>query len=152
MVTTTVKIYLSKLCSWIIIALRLSIGELKRLRRSKINFHNKRSDTDVHLLYLVDQEHGNQWHQNYVLHLPEGLDDWSMSAGLQWFNSGFLHKKGSRRKCENYRTISLISHTSKVFLRTLKRLLESYGCRQIPKQQAGFIRGGDTREQILNIR
>jgi hypothetical protein len=71
-----------------------------------------------------------------------------------WVNSIFipLHKKGSTKKCENYRTLALISHSSKVLLYIIKDRLSSYLGWQIPNEQAGFVKGKGTREQILNIR
>lgn len=63
-----------------------------------------------------------------------------------------LHKKGSTTKCENYRTLSLVSHASKVLLKILKTRLKAYLDCQIPQEQAGFVKGKGTREQILNIR
>lgn len=38
-----------------------------------------------------------------------------------WTNSAFIpiHKKGSTQKCQNYRTISLTSHASKILLRII---------------------------------
>jgi hypothetical protein len=71
-----------------------------------------------------------------------------------WVHSTFvpLHKKGSTRKCENYRTVSLISHTSKILLRIINQRLKQYLDTQIPQEQAGFVKGKGTREQILNVR
>ena len=63
-----------------------------------------------------------------------------------------LHKKGSTKKCENYRTISLMSHASKILLAIINKRMESYIDRQIPREQAGFVAGRGTREQILNVR
>ena len=37
-----------------------------------------------------------------------------------------LHKKGSFQKCENYRTISLISHSSKIMLKIILRRLQHF--------------------------
>ncbi|XP_037872901.1 LINE-1 retrotransposable element ORF2 protein [Bombyx mori] len=73
-------------------------------------------------------------------------EDWTESILIP------LHKKGSTRKCENYRTISIISHASKILLHIINKRLESFISRQIAKEQAGFVKGRGTREQILNIR
>ena len=35
-----------------------------------------------------------------------------------------IHKKGNIHKCENYRTISLISHMSKIMLKVILRRLQ----------------------------
>ena len=54
--------------------------------------------------------------------------------------------------CSNYKTIALISHASKVLLHVINRRLHYYLTRQIPEEQAGFVKGKGTREQILNVR
>lgn len=72
----------------------------------------------------------------------------------EWAESIFipLHKKGRTENCSNYRTISLISHASKVMLCVIHTRLRNYLDSQIPPEQAGFAKGRGTREQILNIR
>ena len=47
---------------------------------------------------------------------------------------------------------ALISHTSKVMLRTLQARLQQYVNQEIPDVQAGFRKGRGTRDQIANIR
>ena len=71
-----------------------------------------------------------------------------------WSNSLFipLHKKGSTKKCNNYRLISLISHASKVLLHVINKRLQSYLSREIAPEQAGFVKGRGAREQILILR
>ena len=49
-----------------------------------------------------------------------------------------LHKKGSKKKCENYRTISLISHSSKIMLKIILNRLKHYTEEIISEKQAGF--------------
>ena len=73
---------------------------------------------------------------------------------MDWTRSTFIpiHKKGSTKKCENFRTIALISHPSKVLLHIIKNRLKYYLDSQIPAEQAGFVKGKGTREQILNAR
>ena len=51
-----------------------------------------------------------------------------------------------------YRTIELISHTSKVMLKILQARLQQYMNRELPDIQAGFRKGRGTRDQIANIR
>ncbi len=72
----------------------------------------------------------------------------------QWCRSVLipLHKKGDARLCSNYRTIALIPHASKVMLRIINNRLKAYLHRQIPPEQAGFMPGRGTREQIMNVR
>ena len=55
-------------------------------------------------------------------------------------------------ECSNYRTIALISHTSKVMLKILQARLQQYVNCELPDVQAEFIKGRGTRDQIANIR
>ena len=61
-------------------------------------------------------------------------------------------KKGSAKECSNYRTIALISHTSKVILKILQARLQQYVHHKLPDVQGGFRKGRGTRDQIANIR
>ena len=60
-------------------------------------------------------------------------------------------EKGNAKECSNYRTIALISHTSKVMLKVLQAKLQQYVNRELPNVQAGFKKGRGTRDQIANI-
>ena len=62
-----------------------------------------------------------------------------------------IPKKGSAKECSNYRTIALISHTSKVMLKILQARLQQYMNRELPDVQAGFRKGRGTRDPIANI-
>lgn len=73
-------------------------------------------------------------------------DDWTESAIIP------LHKKGSTKRCDNYRTLSLISHASKVLLHIINHRIRHFLDWQIPEEQAGFVKGRGTREHILNVR
>ena len=42
------------------------------------------------------------------------------------------------KECSNYRTIAVISHTSKVMLKILQARLQQYVNRELPNVQAGF--------------
>ena len=61
-----------------------------------------------------------------------------------WKRSVFIlvPKKGNAKECSNYRTIALISHTSKVMLKILQARLQQYVNRELQ---------GGTRDQIANI-
>ena len=48
--------------------------------------------------------------------------------------------------------IALISHTSKVMLKSLQARLQQYMNRELTDVQAGFRKGRGTRDQIANIR
>ena len=61
-------------------------------------------------------------------------------------------KKGNAKECSNYRTIALISHTTKPMLKILWGRLQQYMNRELPDAQAGFRKGRGTRDQIANIR
>ncbi|XP_047499509.1 uncharacterized protein LOC125045958 [Penaeus chinensis] len=63
-----------------------------------------------------------------------------------------LPKKRNLQKCQNYRTISLISHTNKVMLRILLNRLKPQAETIIVEEQAGFRAGRSTTEQIFNLR
>ena len=83
-----------------------------------------------------------------------------MSANLEnsavatdWKRSVFIPipKIGNAKECSNYRTIALISHASKVMLKILQARLQQYMNGELPDVQAGFRKGGGTRDQIANI-
>ena len=57
----------------------------------------------------------------------------------------------SKNTLKNYRTIALISHTSKVMLKILQARLQQYVNHELPDVQAGFRKGRGTRDQIANI-
>ena len=60
-------------------------------------------------------------------------------------------KKGNAEECSNYRTIALISHSSKVMLKILQARFQYCVNRELPDVQAGFRKGRGTRYQISNI-
>ena len=62
-----------------------------------------------------------------------------------------IPKKGNAKECSNYRTIALISHTSKVMLKILQVRLQKYVNRELPDVQGGFRKSRGTRDQIANI-
>ena len=62
-----------------------------------------------------------------------------------------IPKKGNAKKCSNYCTITLISHTSKVMLKILQARLQQYVNWELPDVQAGFRKGRGTRDQFANI-
>ena len=62
-----------------------------------------------------------------------------------------IPKKSNAKECSNYHTIALISHNSKVMLKTLQARLQQYMNHELPDVQAGFRKGRGTRDQIANI-
>ena len=63
-----------------------------------------------------------------------------------------LPKKGNLQLCQNYRAISLISHPSKVILRTLLSRLKPQTEEIIKEEQTGFRAGKSTNGQLFNLR
>ena len=63
-----------------------------------------------------------------------------------------LHKKGNLQLCQNYRTISLISHSSKVMLKVILNRLKPQAEEIIAEEQAGFRAVRSTTKQIFNRR
>ena len=52
---------------------------------------------------------------------------------------------------QNYCTIALISHASKVMPKILQARLTQYMNLELPDAQAGFTKGRGTRDQIVNV-
>ena len=53
-------------------------------------------------------------------------------------------EKEDAHACENNRTISLIAHASKIFLKIMQRRLEQYLERAISEEQSGFTKNRGT--------
>ena len=71
-----------------------------------------------------------------------------------WKRSVFfpIPKKGNAKECSNYRTIALISHTSRVMLKILQARFQQYVTCELPDVQAGFRKGRGTTDQIANFK
>ena len=65
-----------------------------------------------------------------------------------WKRSVFIpiSKKGNAKECSNYRTIVLISHSSKVMLKILQARFQQYVKSELPDVQACFRKGRGTRD------
>ena len=77
------------------------------------------------------------------------------SSGQRTGNGQFSFqppKKGNAKECSNYRTIALLSHTSKVMLKIRQARLQQYVNPELSDVQAHFRKGRGTRDQIANIR
>ena len=61
-------------------------------------------------------------------------------------------RKAMPKNTQNYCTIALISHASKVMLKILQARLQQYVNRELPDVQAGFRKGRGTRDLTANIR
>ena len=70
-------------------------------------------------------------------HWPQ---DWKRSVFIQ------ISKKGNAKECSNYHTIALISHASKVIFKILQARFQQEVNHEIPVVQAGFRKGGGTRD------
>ena len=49
-----------------------------------------------------------------------------------------LHEKGERRDIKDYRPVSLLSHTYKLFTRAIQNRMEKVLDENQPREQAGF--------------
>src|SRR3984885_12786373 len=83
---------------------------------------------------------------NLIWEKEDWPKDWEKSIFIPIF------KKGDARECENYRTIEMISHTSKILLKIIHKRMESTIERELPVNQAGFRKARGTRDHIANIR
>ena len=63
-----------------------------------------------------------------------------------------IPKKGDKTECGNYRTISLINHSSKIFLSILLQRLKGEIEPYLSEEQAGFRKDRGTIQQILCLR
>ena len=73
--------------------------------------------------------------------MPANLRNSAVATGLEKVSFHSNPKKGNAKKCSNYCTISLISHTSKVMLKTLQARLQQYMNQELSDVQAGFRKG-----------
>ena len=82
--------------------------------------------------------------------MPANWENSVVSIGSVATGSVFIPipKKDNAKECSNYRTIALISHTSKVMLKILQAKLQQYMNCELPDVQAGFRTGRGTRDQI----
>ena len=63
-----------------------------------------------------------------------------------------LPKKGNLQQCQNYQTISLISHPSKAMLKIILNRLKLQAEKFIAEEQAGFRAGRSTTELVFSLR
>ena len=76
----------------------------------------------------------------------EWPDDWRRAVLIP------IQKKGDLQQCSNYRTMSLISHASKVMLKIIVKRIERKLEAEMNVIQAGFRQGRGTRDHIFNLR
>ena len=73
--------------------------------------------------------------------MPANLENSAVATGLEKSVFIPIPKKGNTKECSNYRTVALISHTSKVKLKILQARLQHYINRELTDVQAGFRKG-----------
>jgi len=73
-------------------------------------------------------------------------EDWTQSTFVP------LYKKGDPTECANYRTISLISHSSKVLLKIILERIRAKVEFENDGTQAGFRPGRGTHNHLCNLR
>ena len=83
--------------------------------------------------------------------MSANLENSAVATGLEKVSFHSNPKGRQYQECSNYCTIALISHTSKVMLKTLQARLQQYMKHELPDVQAGFRKGRGTRDQIVNI-
>ena len=83
--------------------------------------------------------------------MSANLENSAMGTVLENMSFHSNPKKGNAKKCSNYHTIALISHTSKVMLKILQARLQQYMNCELSYVQAGFRKGRGTRNQIASI-
>ena len=88
----------------------------------------------------------------YNTNMPANLDNSAVATGLEKVSFHFKSKKHSAKECSNYRTITLISHASKIMFKILQARLHQYMNWELPDVQAGFRKSRRIRVQIANIR
>ena len=81
---------------------------------------------------------------NIIWHTGQWPEDWTSSVFT-------IPKKGDSTDCDNYRTITLISHASKIILSIILKRMEEKLNVEILEEQAGFRNVRGTSDQIFNL-
>ena len=108
---------------------------------------NKASGGDgipVELFQILKDDAAKVLHSIYqqIWKTQQWPQDWKRSVFIP------IPKKGNAKQCSNYCTIALTSHASKVILNILQFRLRQYMNCELLDVQAGFRKGGETRDQI----
>ena len=83
--------------------------------------------------------------------MPANLENSAVATGLGKVS---FHSNPKERQCQRMfklHTIALISHDSKAMLQILQARLQQYVHHELPDVQAGFRKGREIRDQIVNI-
>ena len=103
--------------------------------------------TPVELFQILKDDTGKVLHSicQEIWKTQQWPQDWKRSVFIP------ISKKGNAKECSNYHTTVLISHASKLMLKTLQARFQQYLNRELPDIQAGFRKDRGTRDQIANI-
>ena len=74
-----------------------------------------------------------------------------LSSGHRKLKKVSFHSNPNERQCQRTHTIALISHATKVTLKSLQARLQQYMNQELPDVQAGFRKGRGTRDHTANI-
>ena len=80
------------------------------------------------------------------------MSTYSPAIGLEKVNVRSNPKEGQNKRVFKRPYRALISHASKVMLKSLQAGLQQYVNQELPDVQAGFRKGEGTRNQVDNIR
>ena len=84
--------------------------------------------------------------------MAANLENSAVATELEKVSFHPIPKKGNAKVCSNnYCTVALISHFSKIMLKILQDRLQHYMNQEIPDIQVGFRKGRRTRDKIANI-
>ena len=83
--------------------------------------------------------------------MPANLENSAVATGLENISFHSNPKERNAKVYSNYRTVALLSHASKVMLKTLQARVQQYMNCEHPDVQAGFRKGRGTRDLIVNI-
>ena len=73
--------------------------------------------------------------------ISANLENSAVATGLEKSVFVPIPKKGKAKECSDYYTTALISHTSKVMLKTFQARLQQYINCELPDVQTGFRKG-----------
>ena len=83
--------------------------------------------------------------------MPANMENSAVATGLEKVSYHPNLKERNPKECSNYRTVALISHTSKVILKILQARLQQYMNRELSDVQDGFRKVRGNRDQVVNI-
>ena len=79
------------------------------------------------------------------------LENLAVATALEKVGLISIPKNSNSKEFSNCHTIMLTSHARKVMLKILQARLQQYENREFLDVQAGFRKGGGTRDQIVDI-